>query len=533
MHPVRLIVTLAATLAAIAVAWMIWFMQRPLPQPKPQRPVAQRPVEAPPAEAPAATPPAERPARRPAPQPPQRRVLIGQVTRTVDDQPIPGVTVRAVLPEGPDRITVTDAEGRYSLDNLPKSLKTLEFSATGYESETFERPAMPARDPEIRWDVVMAPAPGLYGQVLRRQPDGSTAPVADAWVGVRRGGTIEAAVGRLRRWRSEVATRTDLSGRFALEVDTEDNASGLWTLEARHAQHGRVREVIEGAPEITLILPGGGFISGQVVDTEGDPVPEFSVSASGLVYGVGGPKAQSFEEGSGRFRIGPIAEGRHTLWAVAPGFQPGERREVEVEIGQETTGVVITLTASMSLSGRVTDAETGRPIEGAVIQPAEWASRALAESVSAYSGADGRYRLPSLPGPRTSIRVQAEGYRAILAGGVQGRPGDALSRDFALSPVDDPDRPGSELTGIGAVLMRTREGIYVRKLVDGGPAAEVLDEGDVIVQVNEMEATEDLAAVVQAIRGEVGTEVDLWVKRAGSDTPERVTLRRDRVVLRH
>ncbi|MFN3200961.1 MAG: carboxypeptidase regulatory-like domain-containing protein [Bradymonadia bacterium] len=535
MHRARLILAAAATLAAVAVVWMLWAMQQDPPKrDTPRRKVAKTaPTPAPPVDEVADEAPEARPQPEPvvAPAVPKTRTLVGTVTNTTDNTPIPGVTVRLVVEGKPHKTTLTNAAGEYTLKGVPGRPDVLEFSATGYESETFEEPSFP-KDPRVRWDVEMVPAPGLYGRVVVQGPAGTLTPVSDAWVGVRRGGTLSATLDRMRRWRSEAATRTDFSGRFALDIDTETNETGLWSLEARHAQYGRVREVIEGAKEVTLVLPGGGYISGRVVDPEGDPVAEFSVSTSGLVYGVGGPKAQSFEAGTGAFRLGPLSEGKHTLWAVASGFQPGEVKGIEVKVNEETSGVVITLKPSMTLSGRITDFKTGRPVEGALVRPAEWQSRTLAESVSAYSDENGNYRLPSLPGPRTSIVVQAEGYREVLAGGVAGQPGDQLRRDFAMSPIEDEESPGSELTGIGAVLMRTREGIYIRELVDGGPAAELLNEGDVIVQVNDMDARSgDLTTIVQAIRGEVGTDVDLWVKREGAEEPERVTLTRARVVM--
>jgi hypothetical protein len=202
---------------------------------------------------------------------------------------------------------------------------------------------------------------------------------------------------------------------------------------------------------------------------------------------------------------------------------------VTLKPGETLEGVVLEMEPSASLTGTVTDSSTGNPIEGAFVKPAEWRSRALAEGVAAYTDAQGRYRLSALPGRRTSFTVEAEGYRKALVGGVEAKSDGELVRDFALNPEYSDDQPLSELTGIGAVLGRSRQGVKVARIIDDGPAADALEAGDVIVMVNGMSARGRLRQTVQAIRGEEGSDVVLWVKRSGTGEPERVVLTRQRV----
>ena len=66
-------------------------------------------------------------------------------------------------------------------------------------------------------------------------------------------------------------------------------------------------------------------------------------------------------------------------------------------------------------------------------------------------------------------------------------------------------------------------------VVEGGPAASKLRPGDVIVKVGDMAVQNlELGDVVQAIRGELGTEVELWVRR-GNGEPQRIVFERKRV----
>lgn len=507
----------AALLGVVAIVALFVWLNAPVKPAVTSPPVAEETPE------PDPSPPAEEIAEAPAPEPeppsePEEWpadapvTLIGTVTDH-EDAPVPGVTVRVVVEGQPDLTTTTSPEGRYTLRKVPQKPEVLEFSARGYHTETFKRPGLP-QAPRARWDAQLTPAPGIFGQVVLEGGQ----PVTEAFVNVR------------RSRRPEAWGYTDRSGRFALDVETD--ADTTWVIEARHGQYGQVVEQVQGAREITLVLQGGGFVSGYVRRPDGTPVQGFSVSASPFTRRGGGPGAQSFDTPDGSFRLGPVAPGTHTLWAAAEGHQPGDLRGVQIDAGKDTSNIIITLKPSTVLTGRVTDARTGRPVEGAWIRPAEWNSQVLAETVGASTGADGRYRLSSLPGPRTSITVNADGYREVLLGGVEGPPGQTIVRDFELTPVTRDAPKASELTGVGAVLSRTRQGIRVHELVNGGPASEALEPGDIIVRVGDINASNgDLKTVVQAIRGEAGTDVELWVRRKGSEEPQRVVITRDRVVM--
>ena len=474
---------------------------------------------APPSETPAtttATPSVSAPTRKPKidrepaePPPIIHHALIGTI-RSPAGAPIRNATVRVVYGGRETKLAQTDRSGGFVLTRLPRQLDRVEFSARGYAPESHSTPLLPPQR-RVRWDVVLEPADGVFGVVVAGR-----FPAVDAFVTIRRPGD--------RRFLAK--TRADLSGRFALDWPEGD---GPFELRAFHGEHGRASTSVEAPGEVTIELPGGGYIMGRVVQVGGDPVESFAVTATPLMAEMGGPPAQSFDHPDGLFSLGPLAPGRIRLWAAAAGFRPRHSRVVTLSAGQTLEGVILEMEPSAALTGHVTDARTGNPIEGAFVKPAEWRSRALAEGVAAYTDAQGRYQLTALPGRRTSFTVEAEGYRKALVGGVEGKSDSELVRDFALTPKYGDDRAVSELTGIGAVLGRTREGVRVASLLEDGPAGEALDEGDVIVMVNGASARGRLRQTVQAIRGEEGTDVVLWVKRGGQGEPERVVLTRQRV----
>jgi hypothetical protein len=452
------------------------------------------------------------------------RALFG-VVRDDAGRALAGVTAR-VVPEGGGeaRVVRTTDDGAYVLLDVPAKPLRLEFTAAGFVPQVFDGPQLP-RERRARWDVVLVPARGVYGRVTS-----GGQPVAMAFVALGPGdGDMpdDAQHGRARRRRRLGTTRTDGDGRFALDWPSE--ATPPFRVFAAHAQYGEVVADVERPGAVDLELPGGGFVEGRVVDARTKrPVPSFMVSASMLEWGGTGMMAVDDEQGT--FRLGPIAEGDNRVYVVASGYRPARSERFAITPGQTITGVELALERSAELRGRVTDARTGAPIVGATVEPTDWDADSLAESVGATTDASGRYVLSSLPGRRTSIRARAEGYRGLVHGGVDGRAARASTLDFALTPDGDGDGPKNELTGIGAQLRMTELGALVSGVVDGGPAAKTLKAGDVIVMVDALETkSSEFEDVVQAIRGEAGSKVTLWVLRGGAGTPERVSLERSRV----
>ena len=499
MSRLKLVFGLAICLGFLAL--VTWFF---LDDPAARR---QRPRIAPASIAQNTTAPASI-AVEPEPEPirPKRvdsRALSGRVT-DVDDAPLAQTRVTVTI-NGRDYRTRTDADGRYAFDALPQKAGRVEFVATGYEPER-ERAGIKRAVIDVRLTAL----PGLI--VLVRALG---EPVDDARVTLgRKGVRIPFAVGT-----------SDTSGRAFLRWP---EGVSINTLIVRHPSHGHVTVDGPEPGQMTVELPGGGFVTGRVYDQDRAPISQVSITASGRA--IGQMPTQSFDSSDGTFRFGPVAPGTLTLHAAAEGYQPGKRK-IQVKSGETLTGADLMLKASMSLVGRVTDAESGDPIGGAQVIP-DMRTGALAESVGAYTDDDGRYTLNALPDNRTSIRVKAEGYRSVLIGGVQGPPGEQVRRDFSLTRQRKDERPATELTGIGAVLGRHAKGVRIGRIIDGGPAAEVLAQGDVVVAVDGSAISgQDIGKAAQAIRGEEGTDIELMVLRGGTGEPVPVVITRSRVTV--
>jgi hypothetical protein len=440
------------------------------------------------------------------------RVVFGMITDP-EGEPVIGATVRIVRRQSDEALVGKSGDrGEYVVLGVPGRVSRLEVSATGFTPQIFEEPSFPSSS-RVRWDVVLEPARGVHGLV--RCPE-ALADGARIWLSIPGND------------RPIARTRADGEGRFALDVP--DQAGFPLVIGAYHGQCGEGSVTASRPGGVVIELPGGGFVEGTVTDTEGRAIRSFAVSASSLGEESGGPGAQSFDDERGEFRLGPLAPGEQRVWVAAPGYRPARSERIELSPGETVAGLSFVLERSAELHGRVIDAVTRAPIEGALVTPSEWGAEALAESVGAFTGKDGRYVLKTVPGTRTTIQASAKGYRSLLHGGVEGSATRSIQLDFALTPVARDERPRRELIGIGAQLKKIDRGALVVGVVGGGAAEGRLQHGDVIVMVDQTPtANADFGDIIQKIRGETGTNVVLWVQRGGGGDPERVVLERGRV----
>lgn len=498
-------------LLALSLLALTWWLLRPSPLPavQPRARVAQ-PAPAPTGDA---APPAEaeEPAQWPAHAP---RTVHGQVQ---DDtgSPIGGARVSLRDPKGRRWSALSDSEGRYLIREVAGDLEEARFEAAGFEPLVFE-PGQLEAQARVRLDATLTALAGLRGQVW--SPEGTAA------------GALVRLYPPGEHARPRGYAVADAQGVFFIATP----AHGDFKVVASHRQHGRAElEVwLPAEAPVELVLPGGAYLSGHVVDEAGRPIEAFSLSTTSNVPGGSHP-LQSYENPQGDFLLGPVAAGRVRLHAAAEGYRPNESGWLELGPQERREGLVLTLKRSSSLSGRVTDARTGAPIEGAWIVPGDWNSNDLAEMVGAQTDASGHYRLASLPERRNSLHVQATGYRTLMLGGVEGAEAGEQRRDFSLTPMaagEDGQRPSVELTGVGAILRSHPRGVRIDRLLEGGPAGAQLRAGDVVLAVDGRAAKGlGMVGVTNAIRGEEGSAVQLQILRPGEPEPFMVELVRARV----
>src|SRR5262249_48765735 len=127
--------------------------------------------------------------------------------------------------------------------------------------------------------------------------------------------------------------------------------------------------------------------------------------------------------------------------------------------------------------------------------------------------------------------------RAIV-GKLDSRNGLLRTNDMAFFDTNEINRLNEEMeqkiAGIGVVLKTNASQIVVQTPLPGSPALEGgLRAGDRIVTINgaELPETKQLESAVKLLRGTLGTEVTVGVKRAGSEDLLQLKLVRNTIRL--
>jgi hypothetical protein len=388
--------------------------------------------------------------------------------------------------------------------------------------EPTERPASPVRPtptepPPVRQmrsaaDDQPSDAP-VIGVVL--DPEGK--PVSEAFVGC---GDRD----------KELVATTDNEGRFKLAAE----AAGCTAIShhAGFSPSDRV-QLIAGRDNV-IRLNRGGAIAGEAVDERGSPVPSYLLGIESFVAApVRGaspetvppsPQARSIQDARGAFVLENLMPGKYMLTASAEGRPPTRTSVIEVEAGRTTHHVHIVLSRGVTLSGKVSDAETHKPLAGATVALDAVTSTTANMIASSRTDDSGVYSIEGAPAGPFSIRVAQEGYRLKIVPGIVAR-GVTATQDVALQPVRDGGPGGLELVGIGAVLMPQPQGVGISFIVPSSPADKVgLLNGDVITRIDGLDAQGlSVADCVQRLRGPEGSRVRVSVKRNGQTIDATIT----------
>ena len=349
----------------------------------------------------------------------ERGVVIGGTVREEQGRPIAGARVHLRVgatpphggrerypgPETEIAAAVTDDQGRWRSDALPAS------AAPGVKLELL------TTHPD---------------HIALRQPVTAEALRAFAIAGVMKtgrsvSGTVSSPTGRLVAGATIVVQYTNSLGSFQ-RVRTDDNGrfrtgrfiDPNWdnftlTVQADGFASAlrRLADTPEIPPQAIRLLPRKP-LRGRVVDSQGRPIPGALVTPT---WGRGNGKFdwEARTDAEGRFQwFEAPAAGTIRIDVSKPHFRQIQDRQIAA--GAED--IALTLHRPQHLHGRVTDAETGQPIERFILISAEgppWRGFPLRwDRDKARSFTDGRFDLTGELSPdqgsRRSIRIEADGY---------------------------------------------------------------------------------------------------------------------------
>src|SRR5438874_3101978 len=190
---------------------------------------------------------------------------------------------------------------------------------------------------------------------------------------------------------------------------------------------------------IDFDLVRGGVITGKVTDADGHPVMEERLSLLAADYPHSGPSHVSVNfqtDDRGIYRMFGIRPGRYKVSigedniGLYRGFGNGrslpitfypdatdaaKARVIEVSEGAETTNIDITIAPAaqvFSVSGRVVDGETGKPVSNVMISLSKiliidaYNSSASGGGTNVKSSSDGAFRLEKLAAGKYSVSIQ-------------------------------------------------------------------------------------------------------------------------------
>jgi len=317
-----------------------------------------------------------------------------------------------------------------------------------------------------------------------------------------------------------ISTTTDEEGRFSLAPE----AVGCLAVATHPSFIASERTALVPGGRNSLRLNRGGGLEGEVVDERGAPIATYllgiesyqSASANAAPSPAG--QVRSIQDPAGAFTWENLAPGRYVLTAGAEARPPTRSRAVDDEANRTTHHVRIVLPRGASVSGRVLDADTKKPIAGAHLA-LDRVTTTRADAIRPVDSDDqGRYTLDGAPGGGPfSLRIWREGYRTRVLTGLTTRGAPALAQDIELNPITDGGPGGEDFAGIGAYLQAAPSGVSFSGLFPGGPAEQAgVRAGDLIKRIDGADASSlTVADCMQSLRGMPGTRVSVQVERGG------------------
>ncbi len=258
-------------------------------------------------------------------------------------------------------------------------------------------------------------------------------------------------------------------------------ASGSWTFVASKpglSREGRANVDLPGGEsveDIEILLRTAYELKGRVLSESGAPVANAVVVAARMSaiwdVGNGALRIRSKADGEGKFRIDSLSAGTWSLLTCTPGGFPALAATVKVPAVKE---IDLRLATGGKLSGKVTNADTGAPVEGAVVRAVSWSGSA--QIVETTTDATGAYVFDPLPAPtindvtveKPGLVVEREGQRWQIS---MVPSGDAAERNFKM-------RTGGSVDGIVMGPDKTpvagaRVQLWIGRVNEGGESGGV------------------------------------------------------------
>jgi len=288
-------------------------------------------------------------------------------------------------------------------------------------------------------------------------------------------------------------------------------------------------------PELTIVLTGGGTISGRAVFGQVNPSQPFTIEAipsnpSGIEQ-YNQYQVRSFHNPENVFTLDRLPPGEYTLKVEGRGWALTYQEPVYVGENGVIEDIVIPVEQGVQLAGRAYKGDAGDDAFPSVLIHLVKAAGPYVPFISEVSDNNGKFVFRRIP----------QGSYLVVAGRCDFR---YKSAKFSLEPgteydefsivlkndpdIDLPSPIDPPIVGIGVILQRFENVVKIEKALSGGPAAIAeLQKGDLIVEVDHYPIEGSLLSeIIDRVRGEVNTIVMLGIERDGYFFQEEIVRNR-------
>ena len=441
-------------------------------------------------------------------------IIRGQVIDLANRDPVAGALVWAVRGE----MTVTDKQGRYTLEDGVYKSRFVQAAATGYQPGRSQRRKDAPNDAPA---IALAPSASLSGRVVDAEGTLLAGVAIELMLAGHPTGPVSSAAHRVMRdgWHGRTSERGvfKVSGLpTGLDYRLTFRRPGF----APETLDVAALEPFERRTGLKIVLEAGRLAFGRVVDEDDVPVAGAEIRLTEPPP-TGDPmdamrmvrsqreepeEPSQLSDGEGRFEIADLAAGRYDLEVRANGFAPVRVPGVRVtEAERRTDFGTVVLIPGASIEGRVTDPDGGA-IEGAEVTVEVERRHMIGvrpeSKETVKTDSRGRFVVADLlPGKPVTLMVSKEGYgsEAVaslnppideplaivldLSGRIKGRVVDKRGEPIRMATVMT--RPDFRATTPGKMIRpHNRRAAWDRTDVNGEFLIEDVEPGTLQVTAN-------------------------------------------------
>lgn len=244
------------------------------------------------------------------------------------------------------------------------------------------------------------------------------------------------------------STTTDEAGRFALR----DVPAGALRISANTAMMSgrsvsKTFEVPEGAAEfpVEIAFEGSSRLSGRVTRAD-RPLSAVYVNASPEPPSPTGGRASAQTDEDGRYALEGLNDGRYQVFVGGQGISYRK----SFDVSGDTAGDIEL--PAVSVSGVVTDAATGEPVEGASVRAQTGAEASVFMARQGITDSRGFYSLEDLDAGPYRISARKDGYQlkeqTVTVGASSSELNLAMTRGAGLAIRATDGHTGLPLRGL-------------------------------------------------------------------------------------